>query len=104
MTPTDAIAALDRQITAHGQSIAFKRGATGQAARGFVRGLKPEQLVGLLTQANRMVTVSPTTLASYIPKKDDEFATLGSLGTVVAAEPIYIGTTIVRWNITVSMT
>lgn len=104
MTPTDAIAALDRQISAHGQSVAFKRGATGQTARGFVRGLKPEQLVGLLTQASRMVTVSPTTLASYVPKKDDVFGTNGAQGTVVAVEPIYIGSTIVRWNIVVTMT
>lgn len=104
MTPAAAIAALDRQITAHGQPIAFKRGTTGQQARGFVRGLKPEQLVGLLTQASRMVTVSPSTLGVFTPKKDDEFATNGALGKVVAAEPIHMGTTIVRWNITVTMT
>lgn len=103
MTPSAAIAALDRQITAHGQSIAFKRGTVGQNARGFVRGLKPEQLVGLLTQASRMVTVSPSTLGSYVPRANDEFATMGSVGKVIAAEPIYIGTTIVRWNITVTM-
>lgn len=104
MTPIDAIAALDRQIAAHGQSITFKRGSTGQTARGFVRGFKPEQLVGLLTQASRQVTVSPSTLGSYVPRANDTFGTLGSLGTVIAAEPIHIGTTIVRWNITVTMT
>lgn len=103
MTPAAAIAALDRQITAHGQSIALKRGTVGQNARGFVRGLKPEQLVGLLTQASRMVTVSPSTLGSFAPRANDEFATNGAVGKVVAAEPVYIGTTIVRWNITVTM-
>lgn len=104
MTPTDAIAALDRQIATHGQSIAFKRGTVGQNARGFVRGYKPEQLVGLTAQNSRQVIVSPTTLGSYVPKKDDTFGTGGAQGTVVFAEPIHMDATIVRWNITVTMT
>lgn len=103
MTPAAAIAALDRQIAAHGQVVSFRRGATIQAATGFVRGLKPEQLVGMLTQADRSVVVSPTSLGAYTPKANDDFLTNGALCTVKAAEPIHIGSAIVRWNLTVTM-
>lgn len=103
MTPAAAIAALDRQIATHGQSVSFKRGATIRAATGFVRGLKPEQLVGMLTQRDRSVVVSPSSLGSYVPRADDEFLTNGALGKVKAAEPIHIGSTVVRWNLTVTM-
>jgi exosome complex RNA-binding protein Rrp4 len=103
MTPSEAISMLDRQIAPHGQPVGFKRGSTIQSASGFVRGYKPDELVGLLTQADRKVTVSPTSLGSYVPKANDEFVTNGALGTVIAAEPIQMGTTTVRWNLTVRM-
>ena len=106
MTPEKAIAMLDRQMLAHGQAIAFKRGATEQAAVGFVRGYKAEQLVGLITQQDREVVVSPSSLGSFAPRENDEFAVTASvtLGTVMAAEPVHIGTTLVRWNIRVRLT
>ncbi|QDZ10523.1 hypothetical protein [Devosia ginsengisoli] len=106
MTPERAIAKLDRQLSRHGQAIAFKRGATEQAAVGFVRGYKAEQLVGLITQQDREVVVSPSSLATFQPKENDDFIiTAGAkLGKVMTAEPIHIGTTPVRWNLRVRLT
>lgn len=106
MTPAQAIAMLDRQLSEHGQAIAFKRGAVEQAAVGFVRGYKAEQLVGLITQQDREVIVSPSSLATFRPRENDDFViTVGvKFGKVMAAEPIHIGTTLVRWNLRVRLT
>jgi hypothetical protein len=105
MTPARAIAQLDRQMAAHGQAIAFRRGATEQAATGFVRGYKADQLVGLITQQDREVIVSPSSLGSFQPRENDDFAITAEprLGKVMAAEAIHIGTTLVRWNLRVRL-
>lgn len=106
MTPTEAISILDRQLAKHGQAIAFRRGGSEQSSVGFVRGYKPEQLVGLVTQQDREVIVSPSSLGTFEPRENDDFAiTAGSrLGKVMSAEPIHIGSTLVRWNIRVRLT
>lgn len=104
MNPAQAITMLDAQIAEHGQAIAFKRGATEKAATGFVRGYKVEQLVGLITQQDRNVIVSPSSLGGFAPAANDDFITMGKLGKVTAAEPIHIGSTLVRWNLTVRLT
>jgi hypothetical protein len=106
MSPAEAIAMLDRQLSEHGQAIAFKRGAAEQVAVGFVRGYKADQLVGLITQQDREVIVSPSSLSAFQPKENDDFIiSAGSrLGKVMAAEPIHIGTTLVRWNLRVRLT
>lgn len=104
MKPAEAIAKLDRQIAAHGQVIGFRRGTTTQSARGFVRGYKPEQLVGLITQQDREVIVSPSTLGEFEPRANDDFQTVGRLGKVMAAEPIHLDGVLVRWNLSVRLT
>lgn len=104
MTPANAIAALDRQIAQHGQAIAFLRGNVEQEARGFVRGYKAEQLVGLITQADRQVIVSPSSLGTYAPRVNDDFASMDVLGKVMAAEPIHMDGVLVRWNLRVRLT
>lgn len=104
MTPANAIVALDRQIASHGQDIAFQRGSTEQQARGFVRGYKVEQLIGLITQADREVVVSPSSLGAYLPRINDEFISMGVMGKVTAAEPIHMAGVLVRWNLRVRLT
>lgn len=104
MTPQTAIGMLDRQLATSGQTIAFRRGSTEQGAWGKVDGYKPEQLVGLITQADQMVVVSPTSLGGFEPRKDDEFATGGAVGRVMWAQPRRMADVIVRWNIQVRMT
>lgn len=101
MTPARAIYMLDRQLAKHGQDVAFRRGATVTTARGFVRGYKPEQLVGLITQADRQVVMSPT--SGFVPAAQDEFITMGQLGRVTAVEPIAVAGVVVRWNLTVRL-
>ena len=105
MTPAQAIAQLDRQMAKHGQVINFKRAAVTQAAVGFVRGYKAEQLVGMITQKDREVIVSPTSLGSFQPRENDDFnlGVGGKVGKVTAAESIQIGATIVRWNLRVTL-
>lgn len=106
MSPEQAISMLDAQLSEHGQAIAFRRGSTEQAAVGFVRGYKVEQLVGLVTQQDREVIVSPSSLSGYEPRENDDFAVTVSarLGNVISVEPIHIGTTLVRWNLRVRLT
>lgn len=104
MTPETAIAMLDRQIAAHGQPVAFRRGASAQvSARGFVRGYKPEELVGMVEQADRQMAVSPTTLGAFVPQDNDDVSIAGRLGKVMDVEPVQIGATVVRFNLRVRM-
>lgn len=105
MTPTEAIAALDRQIAAHGQSISFRRGADTAAMTAFVRGYRPEQLVGLITQADRQVALSPSHLGAFgVPKEQDDVQINGEFGKVQpGVEQVHIGDTLVRVNLRVTM-
>jgi len=106
MTPTQAIAMLDRQISRHGQPIAFRRGKSGPQhnARGFVRGYRPEELVGMIQQADRGVVLSPSGLVGFgLPKSGDEFSSQGRNGIVQDVEPIHIGETLVRVNMRVRL-
>lgn len=105
MIPAQALRLLDEQLADHGQLVAFRRGTTVvDNVPGFVRGYKAEQLVGLITQADRNVTVSPSGLGGFEPDTNDDFATNGRLGKVTASEPIYLDSVLVRWNITVRLT
>lgn len=104
MTPEQAIGQLDRQLAKAGQDIAFRRGATEKAAWGKLDSYEPEQLVGLITQADQKLIVSPTSLGTYEPRENDDFATGGKLGKVMAAQPRRMQNVIVRWNIRVRMT
>lgn len=106
MTPSDAIAMLDRQITVHGQTIALRRGSGAQHnARGVVRDFKPEQLVGLVTQADRAVILSPSNLGAFgVPLLQDAVSISGRIGTVQEVEPVAINDVVVRVNMRVRMT
>lgn len=104
MSPSDAIAMLDRQIAAHGQRVVFRRGqGTPVATTGFVRGYQAEQLIGLITQADRNVTVSPTGLGTFVPAPQDQVSLDGAVGVVQYAEPVRMGTVNVRYNVRVRM-
>lgn len=105
-TAERAIAALDYAIATTGQAIALRRGSTEQVSVGVVRGYKADQLVGLVTQQDREVIVSPSSLGSFQPREnDDVIITAGSkLGKVMAAEAIHMGASLVRWNLRVRLT
>jgi len=102
MSPVESIADLDAQISEHGQPVTFRRGTdTPVPSAGFVRGYKPEQLVGLITQADRTIIVSPTGLGSFVPKADDLVSLSGTVGTVQSVEKVQMGSppVTVRMNI-----
>lgn len=95
---------LDRQLVDHGQPVAFRRGTAPQvSSRGFVRGYKPEELVGMVEQADRHVILSPTDLGAFVPGDNDDVAIAGRQGKVMDVEPVQIGATVVRFNLRVRM-
>lgn len=104
MTPTEAIAALDRQLDAHGQRVVLRRGATKIELRGFVREFKPEQLVGLITQQDRQVILSPTDLGALgVPAAQDDVNIAGVIGKVQSVGQTHIDDVLVRLELRVRL-
>lgn len=103
MTAADAIGMLDRQIALHGEELLFMRGEDAeQAMPGFVRGFKPEELVGLLKQGDRQIAVSPTHFGDFgVPREQDTALISELLVTVISAETVRLAGTIVRVNLVV---
>lgn len=109
MTPAQAISMLDRQVARHGQRVVFRRGTTAGSptviTAGVVRGYKPEALVGLITQADRNITLSPSGQGTYgAPRVADLVSLDGVQGSVKSVEEIKIGATVVRYNLRVTLT
>lgn len=106
MTPAKAIAMLDRQVAAHGQPGTLRRGsAAAHSIRCVVRGYRPEQLVGLVTQADRNVILSPSTLGAFgVPSAQDRFTSMDQIGTVQDVEPVHLDGVLVRVSMRVRIT
>lgn len=110
MTPTQAIARLDRQLSRHGTDATLRRpNPSGNPIDGTVRisirGYEPSDLVGGIVQGDSLAVVSPTTLTSSgwtaatgsaWPRKGDKVLYAGRLRNVEAAEPRHIDGTLVR--------
>ena len=106
MTPAAAIAALDRQIRTHGQSVALRKtnaptdGTADTAIRAFVRGVQPEELAGGVQQSDSKVVLSPTTLAGSPfeagVKRGDKLLIDGRLRNVEGANPVRVNGVAVR--------
>ncbi len=104
MTPRQAIARLDRQIAKNGQKVALRRGtATAPTAtatvKAHVRGYKPDELVGGISQNDSLVILSPTGLENWpggYPKKDDWISIDGRVRSIMAAGPIRMNDVLVR--------
>lgn len=109
MTPAEAIGMLDRQIARHGQSLELRRIVASQpdltqAARGFVRGYKPDEIGGGIIQGDSLVVVSPSTIAGTAfeaspPDRLDQVFTTGRLRNVESAELVYMQDVLVRINL-----
>lgn len=105
MTPTTAIASLDRQLAQHGQTISLKRGAGAvRTGAGFVRGYDVEKIVGLITLADRRVVVSPTDFGADLPRAQDDVLIASRPGKVQEVEPIHMADTLVRIEMRVRLT
>lgn len=106
MTPAEAIAMLDRQLADHGEDIALRHMAAGAIAstetvRAFVRGYKPDEVVGNIQQGDGRITVSPTGLASA-PKPNDKTVVGGiKVRNVQAVEEVRLAGVVVRYNLQV---
>lgn len=122
MTPTSAVAMLDRQLAAHGEDIRLQWLTAGPSGaqipvevkcRAFVRGYSPEQLIGGITQDQSQVTISPTEIIAQgwpgpalsnaapeqdrrIPRKDARVFIKDKPRNVEAAQGIYLGGELVR--------
>jgi len=106
MTPAAAIAALDRQLAKHGQTVILRRGntTTGQATvKAFVRGVKAEDMVGEVTQTDRKVIISPSGLGAFgEPDASVMMVIDGKPFKIVGKpEPIRLNDVLVRVNIVV---
>lgn len=102
MTPTAAIAMLDRQLAAHGRSVTLSRPGGSPAnltCRAIVRDFKPDELVGAIQQGDRLAILSPTMLtpASWLePEEGDRVHFNGRWHRVHAADPIALADVVVR--------
>lgn len=76
MTPAQAIAALDRQLARHGQTVILRRGDVTATVKGFVRGFTADELVAGsgISQDEDKVILSPSSLTGWtgaLPGEDD---------------------------------
>jgi hypothetical protein len=109
MTPAAAIAALDRQIAAHGEAVTLRRVGTPSdttvTARAFVRRAAVDPLVpgGDPAQASTMLVLSPTGLTTFVPPaRGDKVEITGRATTAIEeVEVVRIGATVVRYNLRV---
>lgn len=114
MTPGSAIASIDRQIAAHGQTVTLRRTVPNAAAieatvRGVVRGYRPEQITDGITLGASQVILSPTALMGTAfeteenwPRKNDKVILNGRVRNIEAPDPIKINDVLVRFNLQVA--
>lgn len=106
MTPEHAIAKLQRQLARHGQNVDLRKIVNGQtqsealAQRAFVRGYKPEELVGQIQQGDRNVVLLPD-LPAVALKKGDKIVIAGAAANVEVAEIVRMNDVPVRMNVRV---
>jgi hypothetical protein len=122
MTPTNAIAMLDRQLAKHGQAIMLQRitSAAGGVQvkanlqlQAFVRSFNPDELVGGIVQTDSKVILSPTEILREgwpgpnssatptsqdrrVPRKGDNCRIAGRIRNIENAKPFYLDDELVR--------
>lgn len=111
MTPSQAIASLDAQITLHGDPVILRRYATpGDLStvtdlpmNGFVRPVRPDPFVGDIDQKFWNVRISPTDFTPMWPiTKGDKVVIAGRECNVEDLEPIRMQGVLVRCNLVVA--
>lgn len=106
MTPAHAIAKLERQLTRHGQNVDLRKMASGiieseaKGVRAFVRGFKPDELVGPILQGDRNIVLLPDAPALAL-KKGDKIVIIGAVTNIESAEIIRMADVPVRVNVRV---
>lgn len=110
MTPRAAIAMLDRQIKANGQSAELRRfddagKKSAHPLRVFLRGYVPNELGGGIDQGDSAVVISATDWGRLdvgtLPERLDQLHVGGRLRTIENVDPVYIDDVLVRINVQV---
>ena len=106
MTPAVAIKMLDRQLADHGEDVVVRHMAGGSVSasetqRAFVRGYKPEEIVGAIQQGDGKITISPTGLIAP-PKFNDKVVIAGTkVRNIQSVEEVRLAGAVVRYNLQV---
>jgi hypothetical protein len=113
MTPAETIAALDRQLAEHGETVIVRRYTSSSGTPrpkidiedvpAFVRAVKAEELVGEIDMTASVVALSPTGLSPLLPlKKGDKLVIQGRERNIELPKPILVQNTLVRINLLVA--
>ncbi|MGH6773116.1 hypothetical protein [Brucella tritici] len=106
MTPAHAIAKLERQLVRHGQNVDLRKMAGGaiesevKGVRAFVRGFKPDELVGPIEQGDRNIVLLPEATALAL-KKGYKIVIAGTVTSVESVEFVRMTDVPVRVNVRV---
>ncbi|KQO86051.1 hypothetical protein ASF33_05230 [Methylobacterium sp. Leaf92] len=106
MTPSQAISALDRQLTRHGEDVKLRAqdgaddGSEDLTRRAFVREYRPEELSGGIEQGDREVILSPSGLTAD-PQRLGGLFVGDRYCTIEVANPVRLAGVVVRWNLQV---
>ena len=106
MTPAHAIAKLARQLARHGQNVDLRKMAGGviksetKGVRAFVRGFKPDELVGAIQQGDRNIVLLPDAPALPLGK-GDKIVIAGTVTNIESAEIVRMADMPVRVNVRV---
>jgi formylmethanofuran dehydrogenase subunit D len=105
MTPAAAIAMLDRQLSAHGQTVTVKNrdASVSASVRAHVRVAKEDEIAGLRQQVWWKVILSPTGLSALLPIKKGFSVTIEDTERAVElAAPIRMDDVLVRIDLMVA--
>lgn len=106
MTPTNAIAMLDRQLAKHGSTVKLFRGEIEVSIKGFPRGYKPDEIGSGISQGDSQVVISPTHLQgsafqAVLPRKLDQVEYGGRRRNVENVDAVLLDDVVVRINMQV---
>jgi hypothetical protein len=98
---------LDRALAEVGQDVKLRKGNTAdgeKTVRAVVRGFKPEELVGGITQSDKQVTISPTGLDADDLPAARQYVVVEGRPRSIAGEPemIRVDGVLVRINMMVT--
>ena len=105
-----SISTLNRQIAKKGQPVQFQRTVVNASpivieTRAFVRGYRPNELVGGITQADSQAILSPDDFVAAgldpLPRKGDKLVIAGRLRIIEVANLTRVGTEVVRLDLRV---
>lgn len=94
MTPAEIIAALDRDLQIEGEDVILRTGNTtaGQVTvRAHVRTVKArDQLIGGVTQGDKIVRISPTGLGAFGEPKKGQSVVINGVPHAILAAPEFL--------------